>query len=128
MTIDSPEAGLSLQELPAATLKTLDIIKETVGKDNVDISSAYVGTVPSSYGTSNIFVFNSGPHEAVLQVSLNEEHPVKMDDLKEELRAKIAKALPNASISFEPIELTEKIMSQGASTPIEVTVAAKDLT
>ncbi len=120
--------GTRVERTEMATLNVLDIIKQTVGKDNVEISSAYVGTVPSSYGTSNIFVFNSGPHEAVLQVSLSEEHPVKMDDLKEEMRAKIAKSLPNASISFEPIELTEKIMSQGASTPIEVTVAAKDLT
>ncbi|MFD2933034.1 efflux RND transporter permease subunit [Spirosoma flavum] len=120
--------GTRVERTEMATLKVLDIIKDAVGPDNVEISSAYVGTVPSSYGTSNIFVFNSGPHEAVLQVSLKEEHPVKMDDLKEELRARIAKALPAANISFEPIELTEKIMSQGASTPIEVTVAAKDLT
>ncbi|GAB3942632.1 efflux RND transporter permease subunit [Spirosoma harenae] len=119
--------GTRVERTEMATLKVLNIIKETVGAENVDISSAYVGTVPSSYGTSNIFVFNSGPHEAVLQVSLNEEHSVKMDDLKEELRTRIGKALPNASISFEPIELTEKIMSQGASTPIEVTVAAKNL-
>ncbi|GAB3885703.1 efflux RND transporter permease subunit [Spirosoma agri] len=120
--------GTRVERTETATLKALDIIKESVGADNVEISSAYVGTVPSSYGTSNIFVFNSGPHEAVLQVSLKEEHPVNMDNLKEELRTRIAKALPNANISFEPIELTEKIMSQGASTPIEVTIAAKDLT
>ncbi|MGV3557307.1 efflux RND transporter permease subunit [Larkinella arboricola] len=119
--------GTRVERTEMATLKVLDILRETVGAENVDISSAYVGTVPSSYGTSNIFVFNSGPHEAVLQVSLNEEHPVKMDDLKEQLRERIAKDLPTARISFEPIELTEKIMSQGASTPIEVTVAAKDL-
>ncbi|RAK02353.1 multidrug efflux pump subunit AcrB [Larkinella arboricola] len=119
--------GTRVERTEMATLKVLDILRETVGAENVDISSAYVGTVPSSYGTSNIFVFNSGPHEAVLQVSLNEEHPVKMDNLKEQLRERIAKDLPTARISFEPIELTEKIMSQGASTPIEVTVAAKDL-
>ncbi|GAB3802040.1 efflux RND transporter permease subunit [Spirosoma humi] len=119
--------GTRVERTETATLKVLDIIKQAVGADNVEISSAYVGTVPSSYGTSNIFVFNSGPHEAVLQVSLKEEHPVNMDNLKEDLRARIAKALPTANISFEPIELTEKIMSQGASTPIEVTVAAKDL-
>lgn len=119
--------GTRVERTELATLKVLDIIKSEVGAENVEISSAYVGTVPSSYGTSNIFVFNSGPHEAVLQVSLNEEHSVNMDDLKESLRKRIAKDLPNAAISFEPIELTEKIMSQGASTPIEVTVAAKDL-
>lgn len=119
--------GTRVERTELATLKVLDIIKSSVGAENVDISSAYVGTVPSSYGTSNIFVFNSGPHEAVLQVSLNEEHPVKMDDLKEELREKISKELPNAQVSFEPIELVDKIMSQGSATPIEVTVAAKDL-
>jgi multidrug efflux pump subunit AcrB len=119
--------GTRVERTELATLKVLDIIKSEVGAENVEISSAYVGTVPSSYGTSNIFVFNSGPHEAVLQVSLNEEHSVNMDDLKESLRQRIAKDLPKAAISFEPIELTEKIMSQGASTPIEVTVAAKDL-
>ncbi|WP_020599603.1 efflux RND transporter permease subunit [Spirosoma panaciterrae] len=119
--------GTRVERTELATLKVLDIIKKEVGPEHLEISSAYVGTVPSSYGTSNIFVFNSGPHEAVLQVSLHEDFPVKMDDLKEQLRARIANALPNARISFEPIELVDKIMSQGSATPIEVTVAAKDL-
>src|SRR5690606_13430329 len=30
-------------------------------------------------------------------------------------------------LSFEPIELVDKIMSQGASTPLEVSVAARDI-
>jgi multidrug efflux pump subunit AcrB len=34
--------------------------------------------------------------------------------------------LPNLRLSFEPIELTDKILSQGASTPIEVRVIGKD--
>ncbi|MBN8823388.1 MULTISPECIES: efflux RND transporter permease subunit [unclassified Spirosoma] len=119
--------GTRVERTELATLKVLDIIKKEVGPEHLEISSAYVGTVPSSYGTSNIFVFNSGPHEAVLQVSLHEDFPVKMDDLKEQLRSRIASALPNARISFEPIELVDKIMSQGSATPIEVTVAAKDL-
>ncbi|WP_234733574.1 efflux RND transporter permease subunit [Tellurirhabdus bombi] len=119
--------GTRVERTETATLKVLDIIKSEVGEESVEISSAYVGTVPSSYGTSNIFVFNSGPHEAVLQVSLREDHPVKMDALKEKMREQIAAKLPNARVSFEPIELVDKIMSQGSATPIEVTVAAKDL-
>ncbi len=43
-----------------------------------------------------------------------------MEDLKEELRKVILQHYPSVKISFEPIELTEKIMAQGASTPIEV--------
>ena len=51
-----------------------------------------------------------------------------MDDLKDALRKNIAYELPEMSISFEPIDMTEKIMSQGASTPIEVQVAGKNMT
>ncbi|QRR02101.1 efflux RND transporter permease subunit [Dyadobacter sandarakinus] len=119
--------GTRVERTEEATLKVLDLIRREVGGKNVEISSAYVGTVPSSYGTSNIFVFNSGPHEAVLQVSLHEDYPVRMDGLKETLRARISKEMPSLRISFEPIELVDKIMSQGASTPIEVSVAAKDV-
>jgi RND family efflux transporter MFP subunit len=119
--------GTRVERTEQATLDVLRLIKAEVGGDHVGISSAYVGTVPSSYGTSNIFVFNSGPHEAVLQVSLREDFPVRMDALKERLRERIGKELPKLRISFEPIELVDKIMSQGASTPIEVSVAAKDI-
>ncbi len=119
--------GTRVERTEKATLDVLNLIKAEVGGEHVEISSAYVGTVPSSYGTSNIFVFNSGPHEAVLQVSLREDFPVRMDALKERLRERISKELPKLKISFEPIELVDKIMSQGASTPIEVSVAAKDI-
>ncbi|HEY4149668.1 MAG TPA: efflux RND transporter permease subunit, partial [Chitinophagaceae bacterium] len=91
------------------------------------ISSAYVGLIPSSYGTSNLYIFNSGTHEAVLQVNLDENYKVKIDELKDELRRNIAKDIPELAVSFEPIDLTEKIMSQGAATPIEVRVAGKDM-
>jgi len=119
--------GTRVERTEETTLKVLGIIREAVGAENVEITSAYVGNVPTSYGTSQIFVFNSGPHEAVLQVSLREDYHVRIDALKEDLRARIGKALPGLRISFEPIELVDKIMSQGAATPIEVNIAAKDI-
>ena len=119
--------GTRVERTEEITLKVLDIIRKEVGAENVAITSAYVGNVPTSYGTSQIFVFNSGPHEAVMQVALNEDFDVRMDVLKESLRNRIREALPGLRVSFEPIELVDKIMSQGASTPIEVNVAAKDI-
>lgn len=105
-----------------------EIAKLVDGKQNIGISSAFVGTTPSSYGTSALYVFNSGPHEAVLQVNLAETyHMTSLDELKEKIRKAVKKAVPDVELSFEPIELTEKIMSQGASTPIEVVVAGKDI-
>lgn len=119
--------GTRVERTEEMTLKVLDLIDEEVGEENVVITSAYVGNVPTSYGSAQAFVFNSGPHEAVMQVALEESYPIKMDDLKERLRARISKNMPELKVSFEPIELVDKIMSQGAATPIEVRVAAKDI-
>ena len=105
----------------------LSIIDSTVHK-NIEVSSGYVGIVPSSYGSSNLYVFNSGTNEAVMQIKLNEDYKANMDELKDILRKNILSKYPQLRLSFEPIELTEKIMAQGAATPIEVRIAGKNYT
>jgi len=120
--------GLRIERTEQAVIKTIDIIKKIVGDKNVEITSAFVGMTPSSYGTSALYIFNSGPHEAVLQVNLAEAYKVtSLDMLKEKIRNKIHQQMPETDVSFEPIELTDKIMSQGALTPIEIMVGSKDL-
>jgi multidrug efflux pump subunit AcrB len=118
--------GTRFEVTEKATQGVLDIIDSTV-HHHVAISSAYVGSVPTNFGTSNLYVFNSGTHEAVLQVELDEDYKVRTEDLKEELRHNIRAKYPDIRISFEPIELTEKIMAQGANTPIEVRIAGKNM-
>jgi len=119
--------GTRLERTEEAVHKVLAIIDSTV-ENHVSISSAYVGLIPSSFPTSNLFVFNSGTHEAVIQVGLDEDYKVNLDQLKEKLRSNITNKYPEMGLSFEPIELTEKIMSQGSSTPIEIRVAGKNMT
>lgn len=118
--------GTRLERTEDKVHQVLAIIDSTVN-GHVAISSAYVGLIPSSYGTSNLYVFNSGTHEAVLQVNLDEKYSMDIDKLKDRLRQNILDQIPELRLSFEPIDLTEKIMSQGASTPIEVRVAGKDM-
>jgi len=118
--------GTRLEVTEEATKNILDIIDSAV-HGNVAISSSHVGLIPSNFGTSNLYVFSSGTHESVIQVNIDENYKVKMDDLKEELRKRIKEKYPAIKISFEPIELTEKIMAQGASTPIEVRIAGKNM-
>lgn len=121
--------GLRIERTEARTKQVINIIGQLVGTKNVAITSAFVGMTPSSYGTSALYVFNAGPHEADLQVNLSEDYEVKnLDALKDQIRQAVAKQVPDVQISFEPIELTDKIMSQGAQTPIEVLVGGKDLT
>ncbi|HEU4551880.1 MAG TPA: efflux RND transporter permease subunit [Chitinophaga sp.] len=119
------EDGTRLEVTERTVKDVLNIIDVTVN-GHVEISSAYVGIVPSSYGTSNLYVFNSGTHEAVMQIKLDDSYKTNMDDLKDLLRKNIHEKYPHLKLSFEPIELTEKIMAQGAATPIEVRVAGKN--
>ena len=118
--------GTRLELTEKATQGVLGIIDSTVNHQ-VAITSAYVGLVPSNFGTSNLYIFNSGTHEAVIQVNLSEGFKGKVETLKETLRKNISARYPDLRLSFEPIELTEKIMAQGASTPIEVRVAGKNM-
>ena len=121
--------GMRIERTEERTKRLIDIIGQLVGPQNVTITSAFVGLTPSSYGTSALYVFNAGPHEADLQVNLAEEYKVKnLDDLKDRIRHAVATQLPDVQLSFEPIDLTDKIMSQGAQTPIEVLIGGKDLT
>ncbi|HVK48964.1 MAG TPA: efflux RND transporter permease subunit, partial [Pseudobacter sp.] len=100
--------------------------EELVGKENIGISSAYIGQHPGQFSISPIYLFMSGPHEAVLQVSLQEDYHVNMDQLKEKMREKISAELPDLRMSFEPIELTDKILSQGSPTPVEVRISGRN--
>jgi multidrug efflux pump subunit AcrB len=118
--------GTRLERTEDKFKQVLHIIDETVNH-HIKISSGYIGLVPSSFGSSNLYVFNTGTHEAVLQVNLDENYKINLDELKDALRKNIAAALPEMTISFEPIDMTEKIMSQGASTPIEVQIAGKNM-
>ncbi len=114
-------------ERTESTVKGILHIIDSVTNGHVAISSAYVGLIPSGIGVSNLYVFSSGTHEAVLQFNLDNQYSTDMDDLKEGLRKSIAENYPTVRISFEPIELTEKIMAQNAATPIEVRVAGKNM-
>jgi len=117
--------GTRLEKTERDVKRILTIMDDAVD-GNISISSTYIGLVPSSYGSSNLYIFNSGTHEALLQITLKEKFRPNLDLLKDDLRKKIARAFPAIRLSFEPIELTEKIMAQGAATPIEVRVAGKN--
>ncbi|WP_298739476.1 efflux RND transporter permease subunit [uncultured Chitinophaga sp.] len=119
--------GTRLERSETMLLDAVAVLKEVAGEKNIDITSSFIGTHPSSYSTSPIYLFMAGPNEAVMQVNLKEDYKVNMDDFKERLRKRIHYRMPDVKMSFEPIDLTDKVMSQGAATPIEVAVMGKNL-
>jgi multidrug efflux pump subunit AcrB len=118
--------GTRLEKTESTMLKAIAILHQLVGKENVDITSAMVGMHSSQFSTSPIYLFMAGPQEGVLMASLKPDYEVDLDQLKDQYRAKMKAALPDIKMSFEPIELTDKILSQGSPTPIEVKVVGKD--
>lgn len=118
--------GTRIEATEAKTFKAISAIKNLVGPENISISSSYVGTHPSLFSTSPIYLWMAGPQEAVIQIALNEEFKTNLDELKEKIRARLKKDFPEMQLSFEPIELTDKILSQGSPTPIEVRVTGRD--
>ena len=122
------QQGKRIERTELAVKQVIGIIKSIVQDKNIEISSAFVGMTPSSYGTSSLYVFNAGPHEATLQVNIAKEYEMtSLDNLKDEIRKKVREQLSGVNVSFEPIDLTDKIMSQGSLTPIEVRIGGKDL-
>ena len=114
--------GTRIEVTETKVKQFLSHLKHNVGEDNIAISSVFIGQHPSTFAVSPIYLYNAGPHEALMQVALKEFNG-NSDELKDKLRAYYKEKMPELSISFEPIELTEKILSQGTNTPVEIRVS-----
>jgi multidrug efflux pump subunit AcrB len=117
--------GTRIERTEEKVHTVLKEIEALAGKGHVSISSVYVGQHPPLFSISPIYLFTAGPHEAVFQVSLK-DYDGKMDDFKDGIRDRVRERMPDVNLSFEPIELTEKVLSQGSPTPIEVRIVGKD--
>ncbi|WP_250254988.1 efflux RND transporter permease subunit [Chryseobacterium sp. Marseille-Q3244] len=114
--------GTRIEVTEIKVKKFLEHLKHKVGKDNIAISSVFIGQHPSTFAVSPIYLYNAGPHEALMQVALK-EFKGNSDELKDELRKYYKEKMPDIQISFEPIELTEKILSQGTNNPVEIRIS-----
>ncbi len=119
--ITAPE-GTRIEKTEQKVKAVLVELETLLGKENMAITSAFIGQHPSSYAVSPIYLYNAGPHEALLQVALK-KFDGDSDELKDEIRAHIHQKMPELRLSFEPIDLTEKILSQGANNPVEIRIS-----
>jgi multidrug efflux pump subunit AcrB len=119
--------GTRIERTEMIALKALDIIKRQVGPENVEMESDFVGVQPPNYPVNTIFLFTSGPHEAVMLVALRRNTPLRGEALKERLRHEFARELPNVEVSFEAGDIITQIMSFGSPTPVEVAVQGPNL-
>jgi multidrug efflux pump subunit AcrB len=114
-------AGTRIEETERIVLRALGVIQKAIGSNHIEITSDFVGVVPSSYPVDLIHLFTSGPQEAILQVALQPDTS-RGEALREKLRANLQQELPGVQVSFEAADIVSQVMSFGSPTPIEVAV------
>ncbi|RAV29965.1 efflux RND transporter permease subunit [Sinomicrobium soli] len=127
LRIQAPQ-GSRLEKTEQLVREITEDIKMQLPENGISLTSAFVGMHPPGSPINYIFLFTNAPHEAVLQISVNREvFTGSMENLKEDIRTMMAEKHPGATFNFEPMELTEKIMGQGAMTPVEIKVGSGQL-
>jgi multidrug efflux pump subunit AcrB len=120
-------AGLQLERTENLCREVLSTIAEEVGQDNIDITIANIGPVPGSIPVSAQYVWNSGPQEMLLLVSLKPGRIKSLPRLEDALRARFAARFPAVGFSFEPADVISQVLSGGMPNSVEVLVSGNSL-
>jgi multidrug efflux pump subunit AcrB len=108
-------------------MRVLGRIGQVAGPRNIAITLGYVGTQAASYPINTVFLWTSGPHEAVINLALEPKAHIDVGALEEKLRGTLPGQFPGSTFSFEPGDLVSQIMNFGAPTPVEIAVTGPDL-
>jgi multidrug efflux pump subunit AcrB len=122
LRIDAPD-GTRVAVTEDLVKRVLASIHDVAGDKNLDLSLGYVGTQGSSYPINAVFLWTSGPQQAIINVGLRQDSALKLADLEEQLRSKLPQQFPGVHFSFDPGDLISQILSFGSSSVAEVTVA-----
>lgn len=117
--------GTRLERTEEVTRQIL-ALADSVSDHQVAITSAFVGTQPSSYPVNLIHLWTSGPHEAVIRVNLKSGASTNIESFKESLRDAVKNKLSNVIISFEPGDLVDQVINMGSTNPVELAVQGRD--
>jgi multidrug efflux pump subunit AcrB len=119
--------GARVEETEKTALRLLGLIKREAGEGNVETSLGYVGTHPTSHPVSAIYMWMTGSEEGLLQVQLRKGSGLEVADLRERIRKSVHREMPELNFTFEPSDIVSRVMSFGASTPVQVTIMGKDI-
>lgn len=119
-------AGTRLEHTEQLVRRVNSVVASAVGEQNVQVSLAFLGTQPANFPINTIYLWTSGPEEAVVQYQLK-PGVVALPALQESLRQEFARSFPEVSFSFEPSDVISRALSFGSMNPIEVAVSGPDL-
>ena len=108
--------------------QVLSTIQKEAGARNVESTLGYLGLQASSYPINTIYLWTSGPYEAIFRIALRPDAKINLPDFEEHLRKVLAKQFPGSTFSFEAGDIVSQIMNFGAPSPVEVAIQGSDLT
>jgi multidrug efflux pump subunit AcrB len=119
--------GTRVERTERITQDVLAEIRKQVGDGNLQSSLAFIGVQPSAFPVNLIYLWTSGPHEAVMQVAIKPEAGIASAELQDRLRNRIQEIAPGTSLTFEAADLVSQVMSFGSPTPVEVAITSPNL-
>src|SRR5699024_3636223 len=127
LRIQAPQ-GSRLEKTEDLYLSVIKDVEKMLPEGAVAITSGFIGQQSPNSPINPIFLFTSSSDQAVLEISIDQSiYTGDIEDIREDIRELVDQKYPEAEFNFEPMELTEKIMGQGAMTPIEVKVGARQV-
>jgi multidrug efflux pump subunit AcrB len=121
LRIDAPD-GTRVAVTEALVQKVLATITREAGAGNLDLTLGYIGTQPSSYPINTVFLWTSGPQQAIVNVGLNPGAKISLRSLEENLRQKLPREFPGTHFSFDPGDLISQTLNFGAPSSAEVAI------
>jgi multidrug efflux pump subunit AcrB len=129
--------------------KSLQVIQEEAGAENVDIAMGFAGQQPPVFSVNYLILFTRGPDDGQMRVALREGSGVRLGAFRERLREALprkvkpwlAGLLQDQGLSpeeararaeqvvfgFEPGDIVSEVTSFGSPTPVEVVVASPNV-
>ena len=119
LRFDAPD-GTRVTVTEELARRVLDTINHEAGPGNLAITLTYVGTQGSSYPINAVFLWTSGPQEAIMNVALRPGASISLRDLEGKLRSTLPQQFPGSHFSFDPGDLISQTLNFGTPSVIEV--------
>ena len=121
LRIDAPD-GTRVAVTESLVEKVLATITREAGAKNLETTLGYIGTQPSSYPINTVFLWTSGPQQAIINVGLKPGASISLRNLEQNLRQKLPQEFPGAHFSFDPGDLISQTLNFGAPSSVEVAI------
>ena len=117
-------SGTRLEVSNDYVAKVESVIRSVVRPADLDMIVSNIGVYPD---LSAIYTTNASMDTAFVQVSLKEHHSTGSYEYMQDVRAKLAREMPELTTYFQAGGLVDSVVNQGLPAPIDIQVSSMDM-